>query len=45
MSHYGRRRVGCEVTQVSDADRARIVLLAEELPAAGTADERLKSAG
>jgi len=44
-AHYGRLRVGCEVTRISDADRELIARLAEQLPAPGTTDQRLKRAG
>jgi hypothetical protein len=41
-SHYGRQRVGCEILQISDDDRRRISVLAEEAPQTGTAEQRFR---
>jgi hypothetical protein len=41
-SHYGRQRVGCEILQISDDDRRRISVLAEEAPQPGTAEQRFR---
>ena len=41
-SHYGRQRVGCEILQISDDDRRRISVLAEEAPQTGTAEHRFR---
>jgi hypothetical protein len=39
-SHYGRQRVGCEILQISDDDRRRISVLAEDAPHTGTVEQR-----
>ena len=41
-AHYGRVRIGCEVTSVTDADRRRLSILTSETPAPGTRAERLE---
>ena len=41
-SHYGRQRVGCEILQISDEDRRRISVLAEDAPHTGTVDQRFR---
>jgi hypothetical protein len=41
-SHYGRQRVGCEILQISDDDRRRISVLAEEAPQPGSAEQRFR---
>jgi PilZ domain len=41
-SHYGRQRVGCEITQVSENDRRRIAALTDERPAGGDPGHRLR---
>jgi len=37
---YGRHRVGCEITEISDLDRRAITQLAEQSDAAGSAEQR-----
>jgi hypothetical protein len=41
-SHYGRQRVGCEILQISDDDRRRISVLAEDAPHTGTVEQRFR---
>ncbi len=41
LAHYGRRRVGCDILGISDADRQRLADLAGSAPEAGTRDQRL----
>src|SRR5437763_6500704 len=42
LSHYGRRRVGCEILQITDDDRRRITALTSEQPHTGSAEQRLR---
>ena len=42
LSHYGRRRVGCEILQITDDDRRRITALTSEHPHTGSAEQRLR---
>lgn len=42
LSHYGRRRVGCEILQITDEDRRRITALTSEHPHTGSAEQRLR---
>ena len=40
-AHYGRRRIGCEVLEVTGGDRRLLNTLARRFPAAGSPDQRL----
>ena len=40
-AHYGRRRIGCEVLEVTGGDRRLLNTLARRCPAAGSPDQRL----
>ena len=40
-AHYGRRRIGCEVLEVTGGDRRLLNTLARRFPAAGSPDPRL----
>ena len=40
-AHYGRRRIGCEVIEVSGSERARLAVLATMAQSADSASERL----
>jgi len=37
---YGRYRAGCEITEISDADRRAVAALAAEAPDSGSEDQR-----
>jgi hypothetical protein len=39
-AHYGRRRVGCEVTSVAGSERARLAVLATMAQSTDSPDER-----
>jgi hypothetical protein len=40
-AHYGRRRIGCEVLEVTGGDRRLLNTLARRFPAAGSPEQRL----
>jgi hypothetical protein len=40
-AHYGRRRIGCEVTEVAGSERARLAILATMAATTDSASERL----
>jgi hypothetical protein len=40
-AHYGRRRIGCEVLEVTGGERRLLNTLARRFPAAGSPDQRL----
>jgi hypothetical protein len=40
-AHYGRRRIGCEVLEVTGGDRRLLNTLARRFPVAGSPDQRL----